>query len=561
MLSNIRIIHKFMIVATILAVGILSMSFIMAKKEYNLLAAEKGLKTRHLTEIAYNLIQQAHADVQAGLVPLNVAQERVKKQISLLRYETKEYYWINDVNGQAVMHPIIPELVTEDISQTRKNIYDLFRTFAELTKKDGVAYHNYFWPKPGEDKTKLFEKTSYVMLFEPWGWVVGTGIYIDDLDAQYKTVLQENLAFGIGIFVLILVSGYIIIRNFNRPLMAISSNMQKLAEGDMGVDVGDTIRKDEIGILARAFEIFKSNAIEKKKLEAEQEAAKARAEEEKKAAMRALSEEFEVSVGKSIASLATALQALITSAHEMQSSAQVSVQKSTEASSHSDNASNNVHTVAAAAEELNASNAEIAQQTQKANSTSSEAMQRAENATSIIHNLSKGTEEVGQILELIQGIAEQTNLLALNATIEAARAGEAGKGFAVVASEVKGLATETSRATEGIAEQITNMRALMSEAVSAIETIRQVIGDLNEGSVIISAAMEEQTAASHEIARGAQEAANGTSVVTQNLQEVTSIAEMTGASVNQFVESLGNMRTEADNLQRSVESFLSSINS
>lgn len=561
MLNNIRIMYKFILVAAVLIAGVLSMSFIMAKEEYKLLAAEKSLKTRHLTEVAYNLIQQAEADVKSGIVPLQVAQERVKKQISLLRYEGKEYYWINDIQGQAVMHPLIPELVNEDLSQTRKNIYDLFRTFADKTKAGGgVAYHNYFWPKPGEDKSKLFEKTSYVMLFEPWGWIVGTGIYIDDLDKQYQIVLIENLAFSFGIFVVMMVVGFVVIRGFSRPLMQISGNMQKLAGGDLDVPVEHTSRGDEVGVIARAFEIFKNNAIEKKQLEEQQEATKARTEEEKKATMRALSEELESSVGKSVGALANSLESLMASVDQMQFSAQTSVQRSTEASSHSDRASENVHTVAAAAEELNASNAEIAMQTQKAHSTSADAMQRAESAAGIIHNLSKGTEEVGQILTLIQGIAEQTNLLALNATIEAARAGEAGKGFAVVASEVKSLATETSKATEGIAEQIDSMRRLMSEAVSSIETIRRVITDINEGSVIISAAMEEQTAASQEIARGAQEAADGTSVVTQNLQEVKGIAEATGDSINQFVDNLNGMRTEAESLKQSVESFLRRIN-
>lgn len=485
----------------------------------------------------------------------------MKKQISLLRYEGKEYYWINDIGGQAVMHPLIPELVNEDLSKTRKNIYDLFRTFADKTKaNNGVAYHNYFWPKPGEDKEKLFEKTSYVMLFEPWGWVVGTGIYIDDLEKQYYTVLAENLAFSFGIFFVMLAVGYLVIRSFSRPLVQISGGMQKLAAGDLDVNVQHTARGDEVGVLARAFEVFKNNAIEKKDLEQQQEAAKTRAEQDKKAAMQALSEEFEASVGKSISALVQALQSLMSSVDQIQFSAQTSVQRSTEASTHSTRASENVHTVAAA-EELNASNAEIAVQTQKAHSTSADAMERAESAAGIVNNLSKGTEEVGQILTLIQGIAEQTNLLALNATIEAARAGEAGKGFAVVASEVKSLATETSKATEGIAEQIGRMRGLMTEAVQSIETIRGVIADINEGSVIISAAMEEQTAASQEIARGAQEAADGTSVVTQNLEEVKGIAEATGDSINEFVDSLNGMRAEADSLQQSVESFLQKVNS
>jgi methyl-accepting chemotaxis protein len=561
MLNHIRIAYKFIIVVAVLIIGILTMSFVVAKQEYHLLYAEKALKTRHLTEVAFNLIEQAYADAQSGLVSTQEAQDRVRKQISLLRYEGQEYFWINDIHGQAVMHALIPVLADEDLSQTRKNIYELFLTFARETKANGgKVSHNYLWPKPGQDPSLLFEKTSYVMLFEPWGWNVGTGIYIDDLDAQYRDVLKTNLLFSSILLAVMLVIGVFIIRSFSKPLVQIANNMEHLASGELDIEVAHTERRDEVGILARAFEVFKNNAIEKRDMEAQQEEIKAHAEAEKKEAMRALSEEFEESVGKTIANFIKSLQSLIASSQEMQSNARISVNKSTEASSHSKGASDNVHSVAAAAEQLNASNAEIAVQTQKAHVTSSQAMERAREATAIIDDLSKGTEEVGEVLTLIQGIAEQTNLLALNATIEAARAGEAGKGFAVVASEVKGLATETSRATESIAEQINRMRSFMSEAVKSIQHIRKVIEDVNEGSVIISTAMEEQTAASQEIARGANEAATGTSLVTTNLDDVRNIAENTGESINAFVESLTSMQAQADELQVSVDNFLKHIN-
>jgi methyl-accepting chemotaxis protein len=561
MLNHIRIAYKFIIVVAVLIIGILTMSFVVAKQEYHLLYAEKALKTRHLTEVAFNLIEQAYADAQSGLVSTQEAQDRVRKQISLLRYEGQEYFWINDIHGQAVMHALIPVLADEDLSQTRKNIYELFLTFARETKANGgKVSHNYLWPKPGQDPSLLFEKTSYVMLFEPWGWNVGTGIYIDDLDAQYRDVLKTNLLFSSILLAVMLVIGVFIIRSFSKPLVQIANNMEHLASGELDIEVAHTERRDEVGILARAFEVFKNNAIEKRDMEAQQEEIKAHAEAEKKEAMRALSEEFEESVGKTIANFIKSLQSLIASSQEMQSNARISVNKSTEASSHSKGASDNVHSVAAAAEQLNASNAEIAVQTQKAHVTSSQAMERAQEATAIIDDLSKGTQEVGEVLTLIQGIAEQTNLLALNATIEAARAGEAGKGFAVVASEVKGLATETSRATESIAEQINRMRSFMSEAVKSIQHIRKVIEDVNEGSVIISTAMEEQTAASQEIARGANEAATGTSLVTTNLDDVRNIAENTGESINAFVESLTSMQAQADELQVSVDNFLKHIN-
>lgn len=561
MLSNIRISRKFLIIVAVLTVGIFLMSFLNARAQYDTLLKEKMLKTRHLTEVVNTAIGQTYELYTKGEITEDEAKADAMKIVSALRYEGKEYFWISNTQGQAVMHPILPDLVGKDLATTNPKVYELFSGMARrLETEGGKSSYNYMWPKPGQDKTVLYEKTSYIILFKPWGWVIGTGIYIDDLKAQYTDTLYKNVAFSVGILVVMFLLGYIVLRNFTVPLAEITNGMQKLSTGDLKIEVRHTKRRDEIGQIARAFDIFKQNAIDKIALEEEQQAAKLRAEEEKKRAMQFLSQEFEESVGKMISGILSAFGNLQASAAKMQESALLSMQKSNEAASFSGIASSNVHAVAAAAEEMNVSNREISLQTQKSNTTSNEAMMEARNSTTIIQDLSKGTQQVGEILVLIQNIAEQTNLLALNATIEAARAGEAGKGFAVVASEVKSLALETSNATEGISGQIESMRSLMSKAVAAIENISHVIAQINEGTVIVSTAMEEQSAASNEIARGAQEAASGTSAVSENLASLKSISEETGEAIDRFVAELTDVSHQTGLLRRSVEGFVARIN-
>lgn len=561
MLSNLRIAQKFLIVLLVLVLGTVALSALNAKQEYALLVSEKELKTRHLTEIGYGLIEGAYNAHLEGALSEHEAKAQVIEQIKQLRYGGSEYYWINDIYGQAVIHPFMPALMGRDLSKTHPEIYDLFKTFSRISaENNGRGAHNYMWPKPGLDNSIKYEKTSYIIEFQPWGWIIGTGIYIDDLQEQFKSILIQNIALSMVFLIFVLLIGFVIIRSFQLPLVRIANNMTKLAEGDVNVEVEYTNRRDEIGIIAKAFDIFKISAVQKAELEELQAENEARQAARQRADIKTITRHFEGSIGAMINDFITAFKGLGSSVLDMSSNAKISADKSLAALEHSEQATSNVQALATATEAMCASNTEIATQTQKANEISAEAMKQSKAAAQTIQNLAKGTEQVGAVLSLIQDIAEQTNLLALNATIEAAHAGEAGKGFAVVASEIKGLATETSKATENIAEQITSMRELMNAAVQSIESIDGIITHINEGGGIISLAVTERTSVFQDIARSAQQAADSTRLIYTNLNDVRSLAEGTGSSIAHWVGKIEDLQIQADGLHQEIDKFLSHIN-
>jgi methyl-accepting chemotaxis protein len=222
-------------------------------------------------------------------------------------------------------------------------------------------------------------------------------------------------------------------------------------------------------------------------------------------------------------------------------------------------ASENVQTVASATEELSASISEIGKQVSESSRITSQAVEEAGRTNSKIRELAEAAQKIGDVVKLINDIAGQTNLLALNATIEAARAGEAGKGFAVVASEVKSLATQTAKATDEISHKISEMQAATQQSVSAIELIGTTIARINDIATNIASAVEEQGAATQEIARNVQQASAGTSDVSSNIVSVTKAAGDTGAAATQVLSSSGELSQQSEKLRHEVDGFIARI--
>lgn len=386
-------------------------------------------------------------------------------------------------------------------------------------------------------------------------------LVMDATEYAEATARARNLVFAIGggVLLLVLAMAMVLGRSIARPIVGITTVMGNLAQGDTSVEIPGLKRGDEVGAMAKAVEIFKKNRLEADRLRLEQENLKTQAERDKKQAIAQLAESFESDVRGFVQAVSAAAKRLEGAAEEMSSIAEEASRQSTAAAGASEEASTNVHTVAAAADELSSSIAEIGRQVTQSAKIATDAVTQAETTDRSVQGLAHAAQKVGDVVKLINDIAGQTNLLALNATIEAARAGEAGKGFAVVASEVKSLATQTAAATEEIAEQVGAIQSATRTAVQEIRGIGRTIHEVNEIAAIIASAVTEQGAATNEIARNTQQAAAGTNDVSSNMSGVMRAAEKTGRSAAALRGAASELSGQSDALDRQLDAFLARL--
>jgi methyl-accepting chemotaxis protein len=399
-------------------------------------------------------------------------------------------------------------------------------------------------------------------------------------NAQNTTaMLSMILLSAIGIAVLLsIVSGIILYKRLMVPLADMTDAMDHLAGGDLEIGVPGVGRADEIGSMGNAVQVFKENALEKIRLQEEEEAARKErrsreasererereqseneTREAQKQHMLGLTNSFGSKVEEILGAVSSQSEEMEDTAKSMTEYAGQSVTESESVGKAAEQASSSVQTVASAAEQLSSSISEISQQVTHSAEISGKAVDAADQTNQTIQNLAEAAQRIGEVVNLINDIAEQTNLLALNATIEAARAGDAGKGFAVVASEVKNLASQTAKATEDIGGQISSIQQTTQEAVSAIGGISSTIGQMNEIATAIAAAVEEQGAATNEISRNVQSASTGTQEVSSSIVNVRSGSEKTGDASSRVLESSRELNGRFQNLRSEVETFLKEI--
>ncbi len=375
--------------------------------------------------------------------------------------------------------------------------------------------------------------------------------------AALFTLTWQAIAFLAALAVVI--AGVLVIRRrFVAPIGSLLAAIARLGARDFATPVAQSRHDDEFGKMAAALESLRDNAATAQRLAAEQEA------QQKQQLARATSvdgacQSFDAAAKAVIEGLAGSARDLRATATTMRGLAGDSSNEAATVAAAAERATANVQTVAAATEELSASVAEIARQVQSSAAGARDAVAQAEQTNATVEALNGAATRIGEVVKLISDIAGQTNLLALNATIEAARAGEAGKGFAVVANEVKSLANQTAKATDDIGRQVAEIQSATQQAVSAIRTIGQTIGGIDDEMTAIAAAVEEQGAATQEIARNVQQAATGTQAVTQTIGKVAGLSGETGRAGDALFASVETMSADADRLRGAVEDFLGKV--
>ena len=418
------------------------------------------------------------------------------------------------------------------------------------------------------DAARAFYIKDMDNLYTPMGTMVDklVGTNVGDGKAvnaaNTKTFATSNLIVVAALAALALVMGlmvFMIVFVLSRPMAAVIVSMEAVAKGNLKAQIPFTAKTNEIGVMARALEVFRQGLEEAESLRIAGAEQKARAEAERRAATLKLADDFERSVGSIVELVSAAATEMQAAAAQLSATAQESSAQTVAVSAAAEEAGANVTSVASSAEELGASVNEIGRQVEASASIAHDAVAEAKSAVEIVGELNAVASSIGGVLDLIAGLAGQTNLLALNATIESARAGEAGKGFAVVASEVKMLAGQTARATTEISAKIAQIQATTARAAATIQGIAGTIQTIDATSAAIAAAVDQQSSATQEIVQAVSQASIGTREVTSNISGVAVAAEQTGEAASQVLSSSSELAQQAERLHTEMDRFLVTV--
>jgi methyl-accepting chemotaxis protein len=536
-LRNLAIRQKLWVLTIITIIGLLAITAIALKEYREDLMHQKVLQIRELVETAYSLIAVQYERAEKGELDMQQAQQQAMDDIKGLRYGETNYFWINDTDARIVMHPIKPKLDGQDMSSfADPDGKKIFSEFASVAKNDGEGVVPYKWPKPGFDEP--VNKISFVKSFNPWGWVLGTGVYIDDVETDFWNYTLHLVTTSVTILVILLFLSIAISRSIIKPLVQTTAALNDISmgEGDLTQRLDDK-GNDEVAKLSVAFNRF----VEK-------------------------IEQIIIAVCQTSAQLATAAEEL--SSTTTQNHENLTLQQ------------NETQQVATAVNEMAATVKEIAESAEGAAGSASAADEEAltgkhvvvnvteaignlagemTSASDVINLLAKESESIGTVSDVIRGIAEQTSLLALNAAIEAARAGEQGRGFAVVADEVRSLASRTQQATTEIRELIERLQsgiqnavdvihrsgetthATVEKAQTAADSLDRIVSSvalISDRNTQIASASEEQSSVAHEIDRSVVEISQLTEhslLASQQISQATDELSRLGETMNSMV--------------------------
>jgi len=563
--KNWRIQYKIMSISVISVIVMMAGLFIyLLPLIESRIMKEKEDATRHVVEMASSIVELHDAEVQAGKFTLEQGQKEAAAEISKLRYEKKEYVWINDMTKpipKMIMHPIMPALdgkVIDDpkfnkatgaryamSSEVKKlNGTNLFVAFNDVCEQAGHGFVTYEWAKPkegGGSTSELYPKLSYVKLYKPWGWVLGSGIYVDEVKREVNTVKWILVTLNIVFALFMLTLCYLISRGITKTLGYVDKSLEEMSSG--GGDLTKRLkieRDDETGSLAHSFNNFLDN-------------------------MKGIV----VRINQNAVEVASSADHLNTTSASIASGTERAASQST--------------SVAIACEEMAATSAEIAQNCIRTVEISNRATQTAMSGSEVVNHavqsiqriavkvqqsaktvesLGSRSEQIGNIVGTIEDIADQTNLLALNAAIEAARAGEQGRGFAVVADEVRALAERTTKATREIGEMIKAIQQETKSAVTAMEEGVQEVERGTEDAARSGKALEEileqvgdVTSQINQIATAAEQQTATTNEISKSMHEITGVVSNASHSSQETAGAACQLAKMAEELKQIVAQF------